>query len=269
MTTIMKIDEIRIGQRHRKDLGDLDALARSIDENGLLHPPVVRSDGELIAGQRRVEACRLLGMAEIPVRIIDLDHIVFGEWAENSDRKDFTVEERVAIGREIERVLGERRGRPSKEAPTEIPQDFDGPEKGKETAAFVAKAVGFGNPESYRQAQKVIDAAAKHPEKYGAALARMNETGRVMPAFHKVTGKSAGKGNGHAKSSNGGLWGHEQALFQNFSDIEWAALSAVNAAVADYTGFADVDSLDDATWESLQMDLIAARTRITEFLQRF
>jgi hypothetical protein len=175
--TTMKISEITIGPRHRRDMGDLDGLARSIDEIGLLHTPVVRSDGVLLVGERRLRACEKLGWTEIPVRVIDVQDIVFAEQAENLDRKNFTVEEQVRIGREIERVLGERRGRPSKEAPSEIPQDFDAPAKGKETAAFVACAVGLGNAESYRQAKMVVDAAVRHPEKHGATLARMNATG--------------------------------------------------------------------------------------------
>ncbi len=69
----MKIAEIKIGKRHRKDLGDLQSLADSIQEIGLLHPIVVTEDGELIAGERRLEACKLLGWEEIPVSIIKLE----------------------------------------------------------------------------------------------------------------------------------------------------------------------------------------------------
>jgi ParB-like chromosome segregation protein Spo0J len=51
-----RIADIIIGIRHRRDLGDIDSLARSIAEVGLLHPIVVRADGVLIAGQRRLAA---------------------------------------------------------------------------------------------------------------------------------------------------------------------------------------------------------------------
>src|SRR5262249_10254777 len=55
-TTIptLAIHEIRVGPRHRKDLGDLNALASNIAEVGLLHPAVVNHDGTLIAGERRL-----------------------------------------------------------------------------------------------------------------------------------------------------------------------------------------------------------------------
>ena len=64
----LRISEIKIGQRFRKDLGDIDSLAESIKEIGLLHPPVVNERNELVAGYRRLEACKLLGWREIPVR---------------------------------------------------------------------------------------------------------------------------------------------------------------------------------------------------------
>ena len=52
----LPVNEIQIGKRHRRDLGDIDGLARSIGDLGLLHPVVVRPDGKLIAGERRLAA---------------------------------------------------------------------------------------------------------------------------------------------------------------------------------------------------------------------
>jgi ParB-like chromosome segregation protein Spo0J len=40
----------------------------------------------LIAGERRLEAAKLLGWKEVPATIIDLDAIVKGEFAENAHR---------------------------------------------------------------------------------------------------------------------------------------------------------------------------------------
>lgn len=62
----MNIDRIEIGFRYRKDLGDLRSLTESISEVGLPHPVVVTPEGRLIAGQRRLEACRRLGWTDIP-----------------------------------------------------------------------------------------------------------------------------------------------------------------------------------------------------------
>jgi ParB family chromosome partitioning protein len=72
-------------------------LARSIQEVGLLHPVVVNEDNELIAGQRRLEAVKLLGWDEVPINRISFQDIVKGEYAENTCRKDFLPYEAVAI----------------------------------------------------------------------------------------------------------------------------------------------------------------------------
>lgn len=49
-----RISSIKIGVRHRKDLGDLEKLAESLDAIGLLHPVVIDTKNRLIAGQRRL-----------------------------------------------------------------------------------------------------------------------------------------------------------------------------------------------------------------------
>jgi N6-adenosine-specific RNA methylase IME4 len=46
----LPISQITVGQRHRRDLGDIDGLAASIAEVGLLQPIAVTFDGHLIAG---------------------------------------------------------------------------------------------------------------------------------------------------------------------------------------------------------------------------
>ena len=56
----MNPDQIEVGFRYRKDLGDPRALADSITEVGLLHPVVVTPEGRLIAGQRQNAPLRLL-----------------------------------------------------------------------------------------------------------------------------------------------------------------------------------------------------------------
>src|SRR5215831_15235654 len=82
-----QINDIVVGTRHRKDMGDVDGLAASMAELGLLHPIVVRPDGVLVAGERRLRAAKMLGWTEIPVNIIDLEAVTRGEFAENAVRK--------------------------------------------------------------------------------------------------------------------------------------------------------------------------------------
>ena len=98
----LPISKIKVRSRYRKDLGDLAALAASIKELGLLHPVVVRGDGRLIAGERRLQACKLLGWKTVPVTVTNIDEIIRGEFAENAHRKDFLPSEIDAIRRALE-----------------------------------------------------------------------------------------------------------------------------------------------------------------------
>jgi hypothetical protein len=93
----LPISQIKIGTRHRKDLGDLEALAASL-ESGLLQPIGVTPRYELIWGYRRLVAQRdILGRDEILCRIVPVSSITQGEFDENVLRKDFSPSERVAI----------------------------------------------------------------------------------------------------------------------------------------------------------------------------
>jgi ParB family chromosome partitioning protein len=66
----INIGDIRVGKRHRRDLGDIDGLAASIEDIGLLNPITVDEDSRLLAGARRLAACKRLGWKTIPVNIV-------------------------------------------------------------------------------------------------------------------------------------------------------------------------------------------------------
>ena len=73
-----KIDPSLHQPRRQFDEAALSALAASIKENGLLQPVTVRraQDGRytLIAGERRLRACKLCGMEKVPAIIMDKSH---------------------------------------------------------------------------------------------------------------------------------------------------------------------------------------------------
>ena len=48
------VESIQVGHRHRADLGDIEALAASIQEHGLLQPITVTPEGVLVCGRRRL-----------------------------------------------------------------------------------------------------------------------------------------------------------------------------------------------------------------------
>jgi|LSQX01.1.fsa_nt_gb DNA modification methylase len=150
----LKIADIKIGKRHRKEMGDLTSLAESIRRLGLLQPIGVTDDLRLVFGERRLLALRdILKKKTITARILNIDSIVSGEYAENEIRKDFTPSERVAIAKAIEKKIGNRQGRRTDRRPVEqIPQV----EPGRKTREVAAEKAGFGNDRTYRQAAKVV-----------------------------------------------------------------------------------------------------------------
>jgi ParB-like chromosome segregation protein Spo0J len=92
------IEDIIVGERRREDFGDLEGLAESINKYTLLQPIVVDGENNLVAGERRLRACRdVLGWSEIPARLFsELSEAERGEieLEENIRRKDLTEAER-------------------------------------------------------------------------------------------------------------------------------------------------------------------------------
>jgi N6-adenosine-specific RNA methylase IME4 len=176
------IDSITVGPRHRKYLGDIPGLAASIAAVGLLHPVVVRPDGLLIAGERRVAAVRLLGRTTIPVRVLDLDDLLRAEADENAVRLDFAPSEAVAIGEAL-RVLEAERAKERRTAnlPNGKVARLDKPGRVRD---MVADAVGMSG-RSYENAREVVEAAQADPE-YGDLVSEMDRTGRVDPAYRTL-----------------------------------------------------------------------------------
>lgn len=79
-----KISEIPLGQivrnpfqpRREFDEKEIEELAASIENYGLIQPIVVREQGkgyQIIAGERRYRACHYLGLKEIPAIIEEMD----------------------------------------------------------------------------------------------------------------------------------------------------------------------------------------------------
>ncbi|MFQ5678467.1 MAG: ParB/RepB/Spo0J family partition protein [Gemmatimonadota bacterium] len=105
--------------------GALDELARSIEENGLLQPLVVRPSGsgwEIVAGERRWRALEKLGWEKVPVVVRELtdEAMLVLALVENLQREDLSALEE-AVGyrqlidgfgltqREVARRVGKKR----------------------------------------------------------------------------------------------------------------------------------------------------------------
>lgn len=108
---LIPITKIQVHDRIRKDFGDIEELAADIEQNGLINPPVVNKEYALLAGERRLRACRMLGWEQIPVTMMDTrdaEHELNIEISENDCRKDFSKAERVDYMYRLMRIEKEK-----------------------------------------------------------------------------------------------------------------------------------------------------------------
>lgn len=188
------INAITVNGRHRQNLGDLTSLCESIEKVGLLHPIVVTEGGQLIAGQRRLEACRQLGWTEIPVTVADnltdAVHLLWAERDENTCRLSMTPSEKVALGRELEKLERSKakarqsaaganfgRGIASDKSPEAIPSG--------DARDAVGAGLGMAGV-TYERARAVVDAAEAGDATAQEALVKMDRTGKIEPAYKAV-----------------------------------------------------------------------------------
>jgi ParB family transcriptional regulator, chromosome partitioning protein len=95
----------------RKDLGDLNEMADSIKEKGILEPVLIRPKNgkfEIVAGERRYRAAILAGLTEIPC----IEHDIADNEAlelsiiENIQRKDLNIYEQAFSLRSLSEIYG-------------------------------------------------------------------------------------------------------------------------------------------------------------------
>ncbi|MDL2287321.1 ParB/RepB/Spo0J family partition protein [Eubacteriales bacterium OttesenSCG-928-G02] len=110
--SIVRLSDIEPNKKQARknfDTDALDELAASISQHGILQPIIVRKKAngffEIIAGERRWRASKMLGLSEIPVIIkeIDEENASFISLVENLQRENLNpVEEAVGYRELIE-----------------------------------------------------------------------------------------------------------------------------------------------------------------------
>jgi ParB family chromosome partitioning protein len=100
----------------RRRFENLEALAQSIREKGVLQPLLVRPLGDgryaIVAGERRYRAAKMAGLAEVPVRVLDLSEKEARLLAlvENLQREDLNpYEETLGVLELLSEELGKTR----------------------------------------------------------------------------------------------------------------------------------------------------------------
>ena len=208
----LPLSEIIVGERTRKDMGDLKSLASSMRELGLLQPVVVTTGNHLIAGERRLRAAEMLGWDSIEATVAeslqDLVKCIKAETDENTCRKDFTPSEAVRAGERIAEALKPKqeqaklegrkkggeiagRGRPKEDGTEKVKRKLRSTNRAvNKTSSQVAEAVGM-KPRTYEKAAAVVEAAEAEPEKYGKFAEHMDRTGKVDGPYKQMKNQQA------------------------------------------------------------------------------
>ncbi|EFW39132.1 ParB N-terminal domain-containing protein [Treponema phagedenis] len=90
------INDIKVKKRVRREVDNIEKLAESMKQYGLLNPIILTGEFVLIAGERRLRAAKLLGWQTIEATIIDIEnkiHALEIEIEENVQRQDFNDED--------------------------------------------------------------------------------------------------------------------------------------------------------------------------------
>lgn len=164
----MKVKDVKIGKRFRKDIGDLDDLKNSIEKHGLFHPIVVDKDNNLIVGERRLQAFKELGHENIPHRVLSGENRIEKENDENVVRKNWTPSEAVDIWEALQKHQG-----------IQLPSESDGSNERRKRAANLT---GYST-DTLSKAKQVLD--------YGddELITKMDQTHSVNPIYRKVIQK--------------------------------------------------------------------------------
>lgn len=201
------VDSIQVGARHRTDLGDIEGLAASIEQHGLLQPITVTTDGVLVCGRRRLAAIRLLRWRTVSVwvrrGVSDRLGYLLAEQDENVHRKPLTQLEAAALYRELKQLMTEDAARrqaatrfsseqqPGGDGGGKFPPPSPGPagKAREQAAAMIPGGTSYKTLEKIGQVQRVADDPGT-PESLrvlaAAELAGIEAGGPVDPAYQLV-----------------------------------------------------------------------------------
>lgn len=101
------INSIKIKKRIREKTVSIQPLVDSIKKYGLLEPIVIDQNNRLIAGFRRLQACKQLGFDTILANVVsveDAETFLLLEIEENECRFQFSEEELSKARKQLEKI---------------------------------------------------------------------------------------------------------------------------------------------------------------------
>ncbi|WP_392426047.1 ParB N-terminal domain-containing protein [Barrientosiimonas humi] len=155
------VESIRVGRRHRQDMGDLDALIASIERDGLLQPITITPDGLLVCGARRLAAIRRLGWRTVSVwvrsSISTRLGLLLAEQDDNQLHKMLSPLEAAGLYREIKQLMAEDAAR--REAAGQFSSEYQPRWNG---SADSAEPLTTPKGDSRKQAAQMVTGAASY-----------------------------------------------------------------------------------------------------------
>lgn len=103
----IEISSIKVKKRIREKNVSIQPLVESIQKYGLLEPIVIDQNNRLVAGFRRLEACKQLGYKTILANVVDVDDVekfLLLELEENICRFQFSEEELLKAKKKLNKI---------------------------------------------------------------------------------------------------------------------------------------------------------------------
>lgn len=200
-----RVESIRVGRRHRTDLGDIDALAASIARDGLLQPITITLDNVLVCGARRLAAIKQLGWRTVNVWVRSgisdrLGHLL-AEQDDNVLHKPLTQLEAAALYRELKQVMAEDAARrqaatrfspehqPGENGAGKFPAPSDQGRASEQAARMIPGAASYKTLDKISYLQHIAEDPAQPDDlrqQAATALERIDAGNPVDPLYREV-----------------------------------------------------------------------------------
>lgn len=180
--------------------GEIEDLIESVRTQGILVPLAVTREGttwELISGHRRLACARALGLSEVPCEVKVYPSPAARDLAileyNRQRRKTFSQMMREADAHEELQTAGARRRRLAnlrqfQDAPTTLDDSTDrrnSDDRAGRSDAALARAIGLGGKDLYRQARAIWKTAREGDTRAIASLGRLDAGTKTIHAAYK------------------------------------------------------------------------------------
>jgi ParB family chromosome partitioning protein len=202
----ISVSSIHAGRRPR-DLGDVEALAKSMADIGQIHPIVITPKKDLVLGERRVAAAKLLGWDTIRAEVTSDIRVALScleaEAVEPVEQQDMAPSHKIRLGFLLEMMYDPKTR--ERDRNKRFQETIRAQRKGQTVvrndrgmSELIADAVGLSRVQ-YHRAKHIVVTALSDPDPHLRQMAReqqgaMDRTGQISGPYgtlRKVTRSAA------------------------------------------------------------------------------